>query len=184
MDAANEVTLGMHDAQRLLEIAQERWPGFEKWAVGGDIVIVLACVKSSPDGSTWVECIEPSDDGGMLPLHHHPEQAQFVRVVRGRLRVICGDREFVIRSGQSVFIPPGTPHKAWNPGPGATISHVAFSPGGNEQAYRKHGKRLEAMDAASLHAQKNLQANEELAASLAQMGMFTSCDPDDVMTQG
>lgn len=165
------------DVERLIELAHERWPGFEKWAIGGDIVIVLADALTAPDGGTWTECIEPPSDGSMLPMHQHPEQAQFIRVIRGRLRVICGDREVVVRSGQSLLIPPGTAHKAWNPGPGVTITHTAFTPGGNEAVYRRHGVKLEEMDAARLHAQKSAAANEQLVASMVQMGLLTRCEP-------
>lgn len=164
------------DADRLIELAQIRWPGFEKWAVGGDIIIVLADAATSPDGATWTEFIEPPSDGSLLPLHRHPEQTQFMRVVRGRLRVIYGDEDVVIRSGHSVLIPADVPHRAWNPGPGVTIAHTAFLPGGNEAVYRAQGVRLENMDAAKLHAQKNLDANEQLVDSLAALGLLARCD--------
>jgi mannose-6-phosphate isomerase-like protein (cupin superfamily) len=166
------------DAERLIELAQSRWPGFEKWAVGGDIIIVLADAQTSPDGATWTECIEPASDGTLLPLHHHPEQTQFIRIVRGRLRVIYGDEDVVIRSGNSLLIAAGMPHRAWNPGPGVTIAHTAFLPGGNEAVYRSHGVRLENMDAAKLHAQKNADANEQLVLSMEQLGLLAQCDSD------
>ncbi len=165
------------DAERLIELAHERWPGFEKWAVGGDIVIVLADADLTPGQGTWTECIEPPNDGSMLPMHEHPEQAQFVRVVRGRLRFICGERELVVRSGRSILIPPGTPHKAWNPGPGVTIAHSVFTPGGNEAVYRQQGVRLEEIDAARLHAQKSVAANEQLVQSMAELGLLARCEP-------
>jgi mannose-6-phosphate isomerase-like protein (cupin superfamily) len=166
----------MHDAARLLELARERWPGFEKWAVNGDIIVVLAEASASLDYTGWMECIEPAHDGSTLPLHQHPHQSQFLRVIVGRLRVICNEREFTLRSGQSLLIPPGTTHKAWNPGPGITISHIAFTPGGNEAAYRRHGKRIDDLTPQSLHELKNLAANDQLALTLEEMGLLVRDD--------
>src|ERR1041385_8696371 len=51
-----------------------------------------------------------------LHLHHRDDEAWYV--VEGRLRVQVGKKEVEARVGSGVFVPRGTPHTYWNPGPG------------------------------------------------------------------
>jgi mannose-6-phosphate isomerase-like protein (cupin superfamily) len=51
-----------------------------------------------------------------LHLHHNDDEAWYV--LEGTLVVRVGDDEVQASSGSSVYVPRGTPHTYWNPGPG------------------------------------------------------------------
>ena len=51
-----------------------------------------------------------------LHLHHRDDEAWYV--LEGVLRVLVGNNEVEARAGSGVFVPRGTPHTYWNPGPG------------------------------------------------------------------
>ena len=51
-------------------------------------------------------------------IHHADDEAWYV--LEGVLRVQVGDDVVEARAGSSVFVPRGTPHTYWNPGPGPT----------------------------------------------------------------
>jgi mannose-6-phosphate isomerase-like protein (cupin superfamily) len=51
-----------------------------------------------------------------LHLHHHDDEAWYV--LEGTLCVLVGNDEVEARAGSGVFVPRGTPHTYWNPGPG------------------------------------------------------------------
>ena len=49
-------------------------------------------------------------------IHHMDDEAWYV--LEGILRVRVGSDEVEAHAGASVFVPRGTPHSYWNPGPG------------------------------------------------------------------
>jgi mannose-6-phosphate isomerase-like protein (cupin superfamily) len=49
-------------------------------------------------------------------VHHHDDEAWYV--FEGTLRVQVGEDEVEATAGSGVFVPRGTPHTYWNPGPG------------------------------------------------------------------
>jgi mannose-6-phosphate isomerase-like protein (cupin superfamily) len=49
-------------------------------------------------------------------IHHRDDEAWYV--LEGILRVQVGTDEVEARAGSAVFVPRGTPHTYWNPGPG------------------------------------------------------------------
>jgi mannose-6-phosphate isomerase-like protein (cupin superfamily) len=49
-------------------------------------------------------------------VHHRDDEAWYV--VEGALCIQVGNDEIEARAGSSVFVPRGTPHTYWNPGPG------------------------------------------------------------------
>jgi mannose-6-phosphate isomerase-like protein (cupin superfamily) len=49
-------------------------------------------------------------------VHHHDDEAWYV--LEGTLRVQVGEDEVEASAGSGVFVPRGTPHSYWNPGPG------------------------------------------------------------------
>lgn len=49
-------------------------------------------------------------------LHRHDDEAWYV--LEGTLRVEVGQQEVEAQAGSAVFVPRGTPHTYWNPGPG------------------------------------------------------------------
>src|SRR6266567_7046015 len=51
-----------------------------------------------------------------LHLHHSDDEAWYV--LEGILHVQVGENEVQANAGSGVFVPQGTPHTYWNPGPG------------------------------------------------------------------
>ena len=54
----------------------------------------------------------------IAPRHLHRTDDQAWYVLEGALRVQVGKEEVEARAGSAVFVPRGTPHSYWNPGPG------------------------------------------------------------------
>jgi mannose-6-phosphate isomerase-like protein (cupin superfamily) len=48
--------------------------------------------------------------------HYHPRAEELYYFVSGSGRMRLGDEESETTAGDCVVIPPGTPHKLWNPG--------------------------------------------------------------------
>ncbi len=55
--------------------------------------------------------------GGQTAEHYHPRSEEIYYFAAGAGRMRLGDEEADVRAGDCVVIPPGTPHKLWNPGP-------------------------------------------------------------------
>jgi quercetin dioxygenase-like cupin family protein len=58
--------------------------------------------------------------GSEPPEHYHPHQEEHFEVLEGELRARVGDVDHTVRAGETLEVPPGTPHAMWNPGPGRT----------------------------------------------------------------
>jgi mannose-6-phosphate isomerase-like protein (cupin superfamily) len=82
-----------------------------------------------PDGSEVREIARPPDTarnqslaearippGGETTEHLHRASEEIYHFVSGEGRMRLGDEEGMVRPGETVVIPPGTPHKLWNAG--------------------------------------------------------------------
>ncbi len=73
--------------------------------------------------STFVvqECLARARPGGAdhgeVPLHRHRLEDEAWYVLQGTLRFEYGTRTLTATAGAGVFLPRGTPHTFWNPGP-------------------------------------------------------------------
>ena len=56
----------------------------------------------------------------IAPLHLHRNDDEAWYVLEGMLRVRVGEKDVEARAGSAVFVPRGTPHTYWNPGPEPT----------------------------------------------------------------
>ena len=54
----------------------------------------------------------------IAPLHVHHSDDEAWYVLEGTLRVLVGKDEVEAHAGSGVFVPRGTSHTYWNPGPG------------------------------------------------------------------
>jgi mannose-6-phosphate isomerase-like protein (cupin superfamily) len=61
--------------------------------------------------------LDESDPGGGPRLHRHPYDETWV-VVEGALTFVAGDERFAAGPGDVVIVPPDTPHRFTNDGPG------------------------------------------------------------------
>ncbi len=48
--------------------------------------------------------------GAIIPEHHHINE-QITYIIRGKVRVLIGKEEFIVRAGEVLHIPPNTPHR-------------------------------------------------------------------------
>jgi mannose-6-phosphate isomerase-like protein (cupin superfamily) len=76
-------------------------------SVGDDFVI-----------AEWRDAGGPTASRRLIaPLHLHHKDAEAWYVLEGTLCVQVGEDEVEARAGCGVFVPKGTPHTYWNPGP-------------------------------------------------------------------
>jgi quercetin dioxygenase-like cupin family protein len=67
--------------------------------------------------------------GGHVPAGHvHPVQEECFTVVTGRMRFRVGRRTILASPGETVRIPPGTPHWFGNAGPDVALTRVEVRP--------------------------------------------------------
>src|SRR3984893_15989097 len=59
-------------------------------------------------------------------VHHRDDEAWYV--LEGTLHVQVGEDEVEARAGAGVFVPRGTPHTYWNPGPGRVRYLLIMTP--------------------------------------------------------
>lgn len=74
--------------------------------------------------------------GGGPPLHIHPQQDEIHYVLQGQLQYQVGEEMFELHSGDSIYIPCGTPH-AWinlQPEPARIVGFL--NPGGGEPFFK------------------------------------------------
>ena len=54
--------------------------------------------------------------GGSIPRHYHPDIEHEQYVLKGKYKIGIGDRVHQVKAGDSVYIPPKTPHWYENTG--------------------------------------------------------------------
>ncbi|MHB8610172.1 MAG: cupin domain-containing protein [Candidatus Acidiferrales bacterium] len=64
----------------------------------------------------------------IAPLHLHRYDDEAWYVLEGTLCVRVGDRDVEAKVGSAVFVPRGTPHTYWNPGPGVLRYVLVMTP--------------------------------------------------------
>jgi|SRR5690348_6983543 mannose-6-phosphate isomerase-like protein (cupin superfamily) len=62
----------------------------------------------------------PGPPRWIAPLHLHRQDDEAWYVLEGKLHVRVGKDVVEATTGSGVFVPRGTPHTYWNPGPGLT----------------------------------------------------------------
>jgi mannose-6-phosphate isomerase-like protein (cupin superfamily) len=66
--------------------------------------------------------------GHVTAAHVHPAQEERFTVVAGRMRFRLRRRIIDVGAGETVVVPPGTPHWFGNPGPGESHARVEARP--------------------------------------------------------
>ncbi|USQ80649.1 cupin domain-containing protein [Ornithinimicrobium faecis] len=87
---------------------------------------VLTVRHHSPDvlevDSVWQQGPPP-------PKHSHPQQSEEFTVREGELTVELGtDPTRVFQAGETVTVPPGTPHRMWSAGPNGARATWTITP--------------------------------------------------------
>jgi len=80
---------------------------------------VLGSVGDAFVIAEWQDAGGPAEPPRLIaPLHVHHRDDEAWYVLEGTLRVLVGKDEVEARAGSAVFVPRGTAHTYWNPGPG------------------------------------------------------------------
>ena len=85
------------------------------------------CRIRTPYGQNLMLSYVEIDAGASVPPHHHPHE-QAGMVLSGRLEFTIGSETRTVEAGAMFLIPPNTPHKVTNPGPGPALVLDVFSP--------------------------------------------------------
>jgi len=94
------------------------------------------------DGSTIRELMHPAlhgnraqsvaeatvPAGASTRLHRHARSEEIYVFLRGRGRMVLGAEAFAVSAGDTVCIPPGTPHGLFNDGPEDLVLLCACTP--------------------------------------------------------
>jgi len=80
---------------------------------------MLGSVENAFVIAEWRDAGGPASPPRLIaPPHVHHKDDEAWYVLEGALRVRVGKDEVDARAGSAVFVPKGTPHTYWNPGPG------------------------------------------------------------------
>ncbi|HWY43259.1 MAG TPA: cupin domain-containing protein [Candidatus Sulfotelmatobacter sp.] len=89
----------------------------------------LGSVNSSFVVAEWRDAGGTTETPRLIaPWHVHHKDDEAWYVLEGQLRVRVGPDEAAVDAGSSVFVPRGTAHTYWNPGPGPTRYLLIMSP--------------------------------------------------------
>jgi hypothetical protein len=77
------------------------------------------------DGLIWGEFVVAAGGAGP-PVHIHALSSEALHVGSGEMSAVVGDERLHIGPGDSVFVPPGTPHTWFNEGDAAAVSRPPF----------------------------------------------------------
>ena len=73
-------------------------------------------IPAEVTGGAFSVVEHPLDPGRLIPPHIHYREDELSYVVRGRIGVRIGDRDYLAGPGSYVFKPRNIPHTFWNPG--------------------------------------------------------------------
>jgi quercetin dioxygenase-like cupin family protein/uncharacterized protein YndB with AHSA1/START domain len=90
-------------------------------------------------GETGGEIVEAEVSGrprGFLAQRHiHPAQTERLEVIEGQMKVTMNGREHVLSEGQSIEVPPGTPHTQETIGAGEGRIRISARPAGQTEVF-------------------------------------------------
>ncbi len=92
-----------------MEQAKGSGPMIENPRTGEQIVFEHQSPALLVMHSTWTR------PGRRAAAHLHPEMEERYEILEGRAAFQIGDTETTAAPGDTVVVPPGTPHLAWNP---------------------------------------------------------------------
>ena len=108
-----------------------------------------------------VEFTVPPSTAQAPPPHLHRATEELLHVVEGALQVQVGEAVLAAGAGDTVRIPPGTPHTFWNPGEAGCRCLALCTPAGFERFFIDVAKGLAAGDGSPERAR---EIRDDLAA--------------------
>jgi mannose-6-phosphate isomerase-like protein (cupin superfamily) len=105
------------------------------------------------------------------PEHVHPGQEERFEVISGLLGLRINGRKLRLHAGETVAVPPGTPHTIWNAGTNQTHLRVEFQPALQTEAF------FRSMFALARDGKTDKQGRPSLlqfAAGASQYGMYVT----------
>ncbi len=119
--------------------------------------------------------------GGGTPLHYHKALTEMFEVVSGELGVEAARENHLLKPGSSVTVPPGTPHRFYNPGSEPVVFHTIITPGSS--GFERSLRILYGLAADGLTDRKGLPRSLKHLAILADIsdmhstGILSLLDP-------
>ena len=101
----------------------------------GDLYSMLVTGKESNNVFFQFEAFVP--EGGGPPPHIHSREDETFYVISGNLEVLLGDKTYLAKAGDFVYIPRGTVHRFKNIGKEMAVQLVTFSPAGVEKFFEE-----------------------------------------------
>jgi quercetin dioxygenase-like cupin family protein len=83
--------------------------------VTGEVLVFHRTSEQTNGESVLVETIV-RPDGFVAAAHVHPYQTERFEVLEGLLGLRLDNTELLAKPGDVALVPPGTPHRFWNPG--------------------------------------------------------------------
>lgn len=84
------------------------------------------CISLTPEAYAMEWIVQP---GGYVPFEHtHEKQEEVFRVQEGEIRLVLEGRELIARAGQTITVPKGKPHIAYNNTDGVLRCEVSYAP--------------------------------------------------------
>jgi len=93
----------------------------------GQTMIFLQTGKETNGKFLEIESFNPKSDM-IEPIHIHPKQESFAKVISGKLHFLVNGKEQIIGPGEKITIPAGIPHCFWNEDDIVAHSIQHFSP--------------------------------------------------------
>jgi mannose-6-phosphate isomerase-like protein (cupin superfamily) len=103
------------------------------WWVSGDTYTIKASAESTDGSLGLVEATVPPGGGPVAHIHTRTDEAFYI--LAGDLEILDGERTFIARTGDFIFVPRGTRHRFKNTGVHSTRVLFMFTPGGEEGAF-------------------------------------------------
>jgi quercetin dioxygenase-like cupin family protein len=136
------------------------------WAFGTRLVVLASQADTAGRYNLVENFLHP---GARIPPHRHTRYCEQLYVVEGELTAWAGERNVVLRHGENVFIPVGTPHSLAATGGGQTRVLVVASPSGFARLVTEGGTPDEGQGmppAASFDMDRFLRVAAELGDAL------------------
>ena len=111
--------------------------------LGTGNTIVVAAAAEDTGGAFSLLDYELAPGFASLPHHIHAREHEAVYVLEGRLLVLLGESEHVLRPSDFVFLPRGIAHSLCNPSPEPARFLLVLMPSGFERCFAELETLLE-----------------------------------------